>query len=151
MGNPRWSAIVRDEVTAYALRFRHDEAVLRRFWEKVDLGFDPGDCWIWTGALSSEGYGDFWLGGRGGRTIRAHRLAWIWRHGDAPPAATPFLDHAVTCLGRFCISPLHLEPVDEAENQRRRTNVGATPQRFLRHTALVLRDERRTAGEPDVF
>ncbi|MBY0397558.1 MAG: hypothetical protein K2X91_13975 [Thermoleophilia bacterium] len=151
MGNPRWSAVVSEEVTAFALTFRHDERTLRRFWEKVDLGFEPTDCWIWTAALSDEGYGDFWLGGRGGRTIRAHRLAWIWRHGDAPPPATPFLDHAVTCLGRFCISPLHLEPVDEAENQRRRTNVGAATQRFLRSTALALRDERRTAGEEGVF
>lgn len=148
MGNPRWSAVVSDEVTAHVLGYRHDELVLRRFWEKVDLGFDPAECWIWTGALSDEGYGDFRLGGR---TIRAHRAAWIWAYGEAPPPATPFLDHAVSCLGRFCINRHHLEPVDEAENQRRRTNRGAAQQRFLRSTALALRDERRTAGEEGVF
>ena len=144
MGNPRWSAVVSEEVTAHVLSYRHDESALRRFWSKVDLGFSADECWIWIGALSDEGYGDFWLGGR---TIRAHRVAWIWRHGSAPPPATPFLDHAVSCLGRFCISPAHLDPVDEAENQRRRTNRGAAAQRFMRSAELALRDERRTAGE----
>lgn len=154
MGNPRWSALVSDVVTAHVLAYRHDEEVLRRFWAKVDLGFEGGDCWIWIGALSDEGYGDFWLGpheGRRGRTVRAHRVAWIWAYGEAPPPATPFLDHAVGCLGRFCINRFHLEPVDEAENQRRRTNRGAAQQRFLRSAELALRDERRTAGEDGVF
>lgn len=144
MGEQRWSAVVSDEVTAHVLAYRHDEAVLRRFFEKVDYGFDPADCQIWIGALSDEGYGDFRLGGR---TIRAHRVAWIWAHGAAPPPETPFLDHAATCLGRFCINRAHLEPVDNAENQRRRTNHGRAGQRFLRAAALALRDERRARGE----
>ena len=144
MGNPRWSAVVSDEVTAHVLAYRHDETVLRRFFEKVDYGFAPGDCHVWTGALSDEGYGDFRLAGR---TIRAHRVAWIWAAGEAPPPETPFLDHAATCLGRFCINRLHLEPVDNAENQRRRTNHGRVGQRFLRHAELTLRDERRARGE----
>lgn len=148
MGNPRWSAVVSDEVTAHVLRFRDDEAVLRRYWSKVDLGFDVSDCWVWIGALSDEGYGDIKIGGR---TIRAHRVGWIWAHGSAPPAATPFLDHAVTCIGRFCVNRSHLEPVDEAENQRRRTNRGAAAQRFMRSAELALRDERRTRGEEGIF
>ena len=27
----------------------------RRFWEKVVKGETPGACWVWTGAISSDG------------------------------------------------------------------------------------------------
>jgi hypothetical protein len=148
MRNPRWSAVVSDEVTAHVLAHRHDEAVLRRFFAKVDYGFEPDDCDIWTGALSDEGYGDFRLAGR---TIRAHRVVWLWAAGTAPPPETPYLDHSARCIGRFCVNRLHLEPVDNAENQRRRTNRGANGQRFLRSAELAWRDERRAAGEEGVF
>lgn len=144
MESQRWSAVVSDSVTAHVLEYRHDERTLRRFFSKVDYGFEPGDCEIWTGALSDEGYGDFRLPRR---TVRAHRIAWIWAEGSAPPRDTPFLDHATTCLGRFCIRRDHLEPVDNAENQRRRLNHGRTNQRLMRQTALALRDERRARGE----
>ena len=26
-----------------------------RFWEKVVKGETPGACWVWTGAISSDG------------------------------------------------------------------------------------------------
>lgn len=146
MSSPRWFPVVSDEVTRLVLSFRHDEAVLRRYFEKIDYGFEPDDCWIWLGALSDEGYGDFYLAGR---TVRAHRVGYIWRNG-APSEDAPFLDH-VNCIGRFCVSPTHLEPVDNAENQRRRRNHGAIRQRFLRSAELALRDERRAQGEEGVF
>ena len=47
--------------------------VADRFWSKVDrLGED--DCWPWTKATMSNGYGVFQLG-RGLGTVLAHRLA----------------------------------------------------------------------------
>lgn len=27
----------------------------RRFWEKIVKGETPGACWVWTGAISSDG------------------------------------------------------------------------------------------------
>lgn len=143
----RWTAVPSEVVTELVLSYRHDEAVLRRYFEKIDWGFSPDDCAIWIGALSDEGYGDFRLPGR---TVRAHRVGWMWRFGPVPEE-TPFLDHAVTCIGRFCVNTLHLEPVDNAENQRRRTNRGAAEQRFLRSAELALRDERRARGEEYIF
>ena len=31
-----------------------------RFWSYVFKGPDPDDCWLWTGAISDDGYGRFW-------------------------------------------------------------------------------------------
>jgi hypothetical protein len=145
-GPQRWVATPSTAVTKLVLDHRENEATLRRYYEKVDYGFEPEDCHIWTGALSDEGYGDFRFPGR---TVRAHRIGYLWRYGE-PPVETPFLDH-VACIGRFCVNPNHLEPVDNAENSRRRKNHGATQQRVLRQAALLLRDERRAAGEEEIF
>jgi hypothetical protein len=152
MSGEYWSPVVSELVTEHVMRYRNDEAVLRRFFAKVDYGFSASDCHVWTGALSDEGYGVFALPREAGvkRVVRAHRVSWLWRYGP-PPEVTPFLDHSTSCIGRFCVNLTHLEPVDNAENQRRRTNVGKAGQRFMRHAELVLRDERRAAGEPEVF
>lgn len=143
----RWVATISEEVTQLVLDHRNNEETLRRYFEKIDYGFEASDCHIWIGAMSDQGYGDFRLPGK---TVRAHRVGWLWRYGE-PPAATPFLDHAVGCIGRFCVNLTHLEPVDNAENQRRRRNVGRLEQRALRSMELALRDERRVAGEDGVF
>lgn len=44
-----------------------------RFWEKVDAS---GDCWDWLGAKTKDGYGAIGEGGRGGRTLMAHRVVF---------------------------------------------------------------------------
>jgi hypothetical protein len=145
-GPQRWVATPSEAITKLVLDHRENEATLRRFFEKVDYGFDPDDCWVWIGALSDEGYGDFRLPGR---TVRAHRVSYLWRFG-APADETPFLDH-VNCLGRFCVNPRHLEPVSNEENTRRGRGIGATQQRILRSAELAMRDERRAAGEEEIF
>jgi hypothetical protein len=145
-GRQRWIATPSTMVTKLILDHRHNDATLRRFYEKVDLGFEPTDCWVWIGALSDEGYGDFRLPGR---TVRAHRASFLWRFGEIPEE-TPFLDH-VDCIGRFCVNPLHLEPVDNTENTRRGRGIGAAQQRILRSAELALRDERRASGEEWIF
>lgn len=147
----RWVATASSEVTELVLAHRENESTLRRYYEKIDYGFEPGDCHVWIGALSDQGYGVFSIGSPPLRkVVRAHRVGWIWRHGEPDPE-TPFLDHAVTCVGRFCVNLRHLEPVDNAENQRRRTNFGYRGQRLLRQVELALRDERRANGEEGIF
>ena|SRR5690348_14589839 len=48
---------------------------LTRFWAKVDKS---GECWIWTGAKTYEGYGLF-----DGQA--AHRFIWERERGPIPP------------------------------------------------------------------
>lgn len=110
---------------------------------------------MWTGALSSEGYGCFALPreGQRKRVVRAHRIAWLWTRGEIP-ADRPFLDHSLDCIGRFCLNVAHLDPVDNDENMRRMLlgpMLGSGPQRARRDAELLARAARRAGGEWGVF
>lgn len=83
-----------------------------RFWEKVDTGQHPGDCWEWLAARNQDGYGIF---GEANGSVLAHRFAWEQEHGPVPEGLE--LDHR--CFNRGCVRPSHLEPVTHAENVRR--------------------------------
>jgi HNH endonuclease len=70
-------------------------------------------CWLWTGAVDGDGYGQFRVDSR---TVRAHRWAYEQASGPIPEGLT--LDH--TCQQPACVRPDHLESVTASENQRRR-------------------------------
>ena len=74
-----------------------------------------GDCLIWQGAKTTNGYGYVGPNQMGTRTV--HVLMWMHTHGERPPG-TEF-DHL--CRNRDCINPEHLEAVSHAENVRRGT------------------------------
>jgi hypothetical protein len=77
--------------------------------KKIDASTD---CWTWTGAKTSTGYGSF---GYQGRTWSTHRLAYELLVGPIPDGLT--IDHL--CRNKPCCNPSHLEPVTIRENQRR--------------------------------
>lgn len=95
------------------------------FWEKVDKeGPAPvvpsrplgGSCWVYRGALSSEGYG------RIRDAEYAHRAAYQLLVGPIPEGLE--LDHV--CRNRQCVKvvadssgPAHIEAVTHSENMRR--------------------------------
>lgn len=63
-------------------------------------------CWIWTGSLSSRGYGMVRKRGKD-RNRNAHRVIYEMLVG--PVAADLELDHL--CRVRSCVRPSHLDPV----------------------------------------
>lgn len=91
-----------------------------RFWAKVNKsaplpteGTAVGACWLWTGAVNRNGYGNFWYGSR---TVLAHRWAYE-QTSEQPIPADLVCDHL--CRRRNCVRPSHIQPVTSAENTRR--------------------------------
>ncbi len=83
----------------------------QRLDERVEI-IMPADCWIWTGALTSAGYGSLSFKGK---TTLAHRLSYVRHRGAIPPGLV--LDHL--CRVPACINPDHLEPVTMQVNSAR--------------------------------
>lgn len=75
-------------------------------------------CWEWTGSSDEKGYGEIRVGSvRDGssRTVPAHRAVYELVVGPIPDGL--HLDHL--CNNPPCVNPAHLEPVTQAENNRR--------------------------------
>lgn len=83
-----------------------------RGFEKVNTGHPGGDCWLWDGAKTRDGYG---MLKRQGYMGYAHRYYFEQLLGPIP--AGKQLDHL--CGIRSCCNPAHLQPVTAAENVRR--------------------------------
>jgi hypothetical protein len=90
--------------------------IIERFWSKVDKNGpvpahrpELGPCWSWVGSKNTEGYGNFWIGGR---CEKAHRFAYKLLVGWFDPKLD--VDHL--CYNTSCINPDHLEPVTHHEN-----------------------------------
>lgn len=96
------------------------EKRLEVFWSKVDKnGTIPvhapelGPCWLWTGAKTTAGYGEFW----DGKGIYAHHFLL-----GRPSAGTEY-DHL--CRNHGCVRPSHLEAVSHTINILRGTSPSA--------------------------
>ena len=104
-----------------------------RFWNKVIPEPNSG-CWLWTGAISNSGYGNFCVVSSRDSSKRKfahpHRHAYTTLVGQVAPGL--HLDHL--CRTPPCCNPLHLEPVTPGVNQTR----GLNPQRQReRHAAIT--------------
>lgn len=91
-----------------------------RFVAKIEVDPVTG-CWLWTGALSDNGYGAF---NDGDRLVGAHR--WSYKHFVGPIPDELEIDHQchnadASCAGgvcrhRRCVCPEHLTPATSQEN-----------------------------------
>lgn len=81
-----------------------------RFWPKVDRR-GPRECWLWTGAVTGNGYDYGYLGrtpasghGPAVPAVLAHRLSWEIHKGAIPRG----LCVLHTCDVPRCVNPAHL-------------------------------------------
>ena len=94
---------------------------------------DPSGCWLWTGAVTSGGYGCIRVGP--GHLELVHRVAVLARAGPIPDGLT--VDHGCHdsytcrpltprhCPHRLCVNPAHLSTMTRADNTRRRTSAAS--------------------------
>lgn len=69
-------------------------------------------CWVWVGAVASSGYGKIGAGGKWGKTISAHRVAWEKVHGEVPGK----LQVLHRCDNKLCVNPQHLWVGTQVDN-----------------------------------
>jgi hypothetical protein len=70
-----------------------------RLWKNVAKS---DGCWLWTGAVGSDGYAKFWYKGT---TTHAHRAAYELTHGAIND---PYLLVCHRCDTPLCVRPDHL-------------------------------------------
>ena len=90
-------------------------AQLAGFWTSAT---PEGDCLVWSKSKRSNGYGQLKVGGKNGRNVTAHRLAYELSVGAVPEGM--LIDHI--CRNRACINPLHLRLATQKQNAENRDN-----------------------------
>lgn len=75
-----------------------------RLFDRVQIPADVNQCWIWTGPLRAGGYGAIREGGRGSRTLGAHRVMYELTQGPIPIG----LVVCHRCDVPQCVNPAHL-------------------------------------------
>lgn len=79
---------------------------VQAFFEKVN---QTSECWLWTGTLTSRGYGRFHIHGK---RFRAHRWSYERFVNKIEEGLT--IDHL--CKNKSCVKPQHLEAVTNSVN-----------------------------------
>ena len=92
-----------------------------RFLDKVAFPEDLNGCWLWTGHIKSNGYGQF------RKNTIAHREALEKLGVKIPAGMEP--DHL--CRTRHCVNPAHLEVVSPQENKLRAQTQGRGARKFF--------------------
>lgn len=89
-----------------------------RFFDRIVPEPNTG-CWLWTGAVDKDGYGQI---KEHGKQVKAHRVSWKIHHGELPE----FSVVCHQCDTPSCVNPAHLFLGTHADNMKDRDAKGRT-------------------------
>lgn len=101
------------------MTFTLTQSLIERFWAKVDR---RGEHWMWTGAVNPSGYGTIGSGGKYGKTLYAHHVAFAIQNGPLPDGL--MVRHR--CDIKLCMRGEDLIPGTHADNMKDRDERGRT-------------------------
>lgn len=105
--------------------------VAERFLKYVNGGdFGLDTCWLWTGARSEKGYGQFALTHR--HQVRAHRYSLHLYLGREPKGLVLH-----SCDNPSCVNPLHLSEGTHEENMRQMATRKRAAREEYHHKAKI--------------
>ena len=99
----------------------------KNFWHQVNK---TETCWIWTGKLRPDGYGQVSLYGSVGLP---HRVSYELANGYIEAGA--HIDHK--CHNRACVNPEHLRPVTSKQNGENRSGASRVSKTGVRGVRWV--------------
>ncbi len=112
---------------------------IARFWSKVAV-VGSTECWQWNGSKTKDGYGEFKVGGRIGKSVRVSRLVVEMTTGEPVPDGV-IVRHSCDCPG--CCNPTHLSTGTHADNVRDRVIRGRTARGEKNGRARITEDQAR--------
>jgi HNH endonuclease len=99
-------------------------------------------CLIWKGCRGGQGYGVIVIGGKSGRHVGAHRVAWEIVNGPIPHGL--LVRHR--CHNRLCINPAHLQLGTHQENMSDMTGALRGHTRLTDHQVVEIQGLSRFLG-----
>lgn len=117
-----------------------------RYWSKVQKGA-PDDCWTFTGACTSTGYGvvNIRLARGQYRKVRAHVFALMSHTGEVNNRDVL---HSLKCTTKLCVNPHHLRWGDKRQNGLDERDLGRVPGQKLTWDQVDQIREMLEAGYP---